>query len=129
MEIRTYEYSNYPEWKIKALQERRDFCQDVLDYDPDIDDDFRKELEDDIKKLNEWLHELGKQKKAPDKDAEILAWKIKILDEIKSDIELNMNPDNENPFNSECDEETEETEEIYKEELKYVKRWIKELKV
>ena len=56
----TYTYGNYPEWKIEALKMSRDFYQDVLDYDADIDDDSRKELDVGIKKINEWLSELSK---------------------------------------------------------------------
>ena len=125
----TYTYGNYPEWKAEALKMSRDFYQDVLDYDADIDDDSRKELEVGIKKINEWLSELSKQKKDTNKSPEVLVWKIKLLDEIKKNIEINMEEPNECRCGCECDEDAEEIQEMYQEELKYVKRWLKELKV
>ena len=128
VKMRSYTYGNYSEWKVEALKMTRDFYQDVLDYDTDINDEFRKELEVGIKKINEWLGELSKQKKDTNKSPEVLAWKIKILEEIKENIEINMEGSNECECDCGCDEDAEELKEMYQEELKYAKRWLKELK-
>jgi len=125
MPHRTYSWSNYFEWKIKALEERRDFDIDILEYDSDIDDEFRETLEKDIKDLNKWLLELKKHKKDAVKSPGVLKRKIKALEEIKGNLELNLKENKKYPD----DEETKELIGIYEEELGYVKRWLGELKV
>jgi len=118
VEMRTYSWGNYSEWRIKALEERRDFYQDILDYDDEASDDFRRELKTDRKKINEWLRELRKHKKDVNKDPEVVKWKIETMDQIKKDLEANIN-------GGYLDEETKE---MYEEELGYAKRYLDELK-
>ena len=119
--MRYYGYSNYSEWKIKALEECRDIYQDILDYDDEASDDFRRGLKIDRGNLKEWLKELRKNKKDINKDPGVVKWKIKILNEIKGNLELNLKG-NEGYTD-------EEINEIYEEELEYVKRWLNELKL
>jgi len=116
--MRTYSWGNYSEWKIEALKERRDFYQDVLDYDDEAGDDFRRELKIDREKLNEWLKELRKHKKDVNKEPEVVKCKIEIMEEIKNDLEANIN-------GGHLDEEAKE---IYEGELGYAKRYLNELK-
>jgi len=105
--MRTYSWGNYSEWRIKALEERRDFYQDILDYDDEASDDFRMELKTDRKKINEWLRELRKHKKDVNKDPSMMKWKIEIMDAIKENIDVNLR--------EWCTDE--ETKEMYEEEL------------
>ena len=115
--MRTYSWGNYPEWKIKTLKERRDFYQDVLDYDDQIDDDFRKILKEGIKDINEWLGELRKHKKDVNKDPDVVKRKIETLEEIKGTFELNINEGYAD----------EEMKGMYGEEIEYAQRWLDEL--
>ncbi|ODS38876.1 MAG: hypothetical protein A7316_06820 [Candidatus Altiarchaeales archaeon WOR_SM1_86-2] len=104
------------EWKILALGSEIECYCTVLDEDEELEGEDIEAIENDIRVMKDWVKELEGRKVEVNK--EDIKTRIRILKNMKDNCEMNMRGDDIEG----------ELKEIYEEELKYIKKWLNEMK-
>jgi len=104
------------EWRVCEIESEIEAYKSILKWDEELGEDDIKEIKNDIRIMKEWIKELkGHEVSADNKDSKR---RIEILENMADNCEMNIK---EGSVEGEGKELTEE-------ELRYIKKWLKEIK-
>jgi len=106
----------YLEGKINEIESEIEVYHNILEGDKELGDDDIRAIKNDIRIMKEWIKELkGYKVSADNKDSKR---RIEILENRAYNCEMNIKEGNVEG----------EGKELTEEELRYIKKWVKEIK-
>ncbi len=104
------------EWKICEIENEIKACRSILKDNKTLAKEDIKWIKNDIRVMNDWVKDLRVCK--VNVNSEDIKTRVKILEDVKDTCEVNLNED----------DIEEELKKLYEYELKYIEKWLKEIK-